>query len=635
MDLEFLDQSFNYSISEHKYDEFVKLMKEKAVDVNYRLETFDFETLLHKAIEMVCFPIVKYLVEHSASVTETDCNRLTPLQLLCSLEYEGETLEESLKIMRILLHHKSDPNERVCKGSYGRTALYLSIENKNYHLAETLINRGAEINVVCGHSRRTVLHVAAMKGPKRLILLLLRYGADPLIKDKKGNLCYDLIEKKRPDLSEELKNYSQMYLDYSPNCILQFANTYKAIISGSSDFLINPDDVTNLESICEGSYGVVYKGKYQDKYEVAVKRFKNATTPRTKQLIIREIAICCACNHQNILKMHGYFYAPIGKIEKQTTKSNTILGLIHCSDSDSDSDSNNNTGNNDDNSEISFDCILGNKKRRTNNKTGTNTHTNTNTNTNTNTGTNTNTNISSFNDSDEIDALEFLKLNEEENSSSQSWITTEWMPTDLHSFLYPPSEKNIHHQGFFSNQNIIKLDKPTILKIIKGIAQGMKYLHYEKKIVHRDLKPENILLDSEKEPKIMDFGLSRFETQSPNSKIGKTSLKRTMTLNRGTDLYMAPEMKRKDFSNQESDYSFPVDVFSFGLIMWEIIMRQKPRELAFIISQKKDISSIEMPSNEDCSSIITELIIKCIKINMNERPKFEEICQVLDRIKLN
>ena len=50
-------------------------------------------------------------------------------------------------------------------------------------------------------------------------------------------------------------------------------------------------------------------------------------------------------------------------------------------------------------------------------------------------------------------------------------------------------------------------------KIIKGICEGLKYLHEgsENPIIwHLDLKPENILLDNEMMPKIADFGLSRF-----------------------------------------------------------------------------------------------------------------------------
>jgi serine/threonine protein kinase len=45
-------------------------------------------------------------------------------------------------------------------------------------------------------------------------------------------------------------------------------------------------------------------------------------------------------------------------------------------------------------------------------------------------------------------------------------------------------------------------------KIIKGICEGLQYLH-DKNIVHLDLKPANILLDDNMTPKITDFGVSR------------------------------------------------------------------------------------------------------------------------------
>ncbi len=55
------------------------------------------------------------------------------------------------------------------------------------------------------------------------------------------------------------------------------------------------------------------------------------------------------------------------------------------------------------------------------------------------------------------------------------------------------------------------LDWSTRLRIIEGITQGVVYLHThsEKPIVHLDLKPDNILLDSNMNPKIGDFGLSK------------------------------------------------------------------------------------------------------------------------------
>ena len=56
-----------------------------------------------------------------------------------------------------------------------------------------------------------------------------------------------------------------------------------------------------------------------------------------------------------------------------------------------------------------------------------------------------------------------------------------------------------------------ELDWHARFKIIKGICEGLKYLHdeLEEPIYHLDLKPDNILLDKDMVPKIADFGISR------------------------------------------------------------------------------------------------------------------------------
>uniref|UniRef100_A0ACD5TQU9 Uncharacterized protein n=1 Tax=Avena sativa TaxID=4498 RepID=A0ACD5TQU9_AVESA len=91
--------------------------------------------------------------------------------------------------------------------------------------------------------------------------------------------------------------------------------------------------------------------------------------------------------------------------------------------------------------------------------------------------------------------------------------------------------------------------------IIKGICEGLQYLHMKKKIIHRDLKPANILIDHNMVAKITDFGLSRMEE---NVKTKSTT--RVCSLG-----YTAPEYIDK------GDMSVKYDVYSLGIIIIELV----------------------------------------------------------------
>jgi interleukin-1 receptor-associated kinase 4 len=103
------------------------------------------------------------------------------------------------------------------------------------------------------------------------------------------------------------------------------------------------------------------------------------------------------------------------------------------------------------------------------------------------------------------------------------------------------------------------------LSIMLGVIRGIHYLHtaLEKPLIHRDIKSANILLSGSHQPKIGDFGLAKsFSTTGAQT----SALASTIF---GTSAYMAPEAFRGDISPK-------MDVFSFGVILLEIITGLPP-----------------------------------------------------------
>ncbi|XBI87104.1 hypothetical protein VPH35_025236 [Triticum aestivum] len=121
------------------------------------------------------------------------------------------------------------------------------------------------------------------------------------------------------------------------------------------------------------------------------------------------------------------------------------------------------------------------------------------------------------------------------------------------------SNKSLASFIFDENKRAL-LDWSTLLAIIQGIAHGLLYLHKHSqlRVIHRDLKPSNILLDSEMNPKISDFGLAKIF----NSNSSEQNTTRRVF---GTYGYMPPEYA------SEGIFSIKSDVFSFGVVIFEII----------------------------------------------------------------
>ncbi|EFA74566.1 SH2 domain-containing protein [Heterostelium album PN500] len=185
-------------------------------------------------------------------------------------------------------------------------------------------------------------------------------------------------------------------------------------------------------------------------------------------------------------------------------------------------------------------------------------------------------------------------------------IVTELCQTDLERLLH--NDRTKQEFSLFRR-----------MQMAKDAALGMNWLHGITRIVHNDLKTANLLIDSNLRVKVTDFGFSQIkEGEEFQDKAAK-----------GTPLWMAPEVMMGNPYNEKAD------VYSFGIILWEILTKEAPYshhkdyDIFFnAVCNEKERPPIPL----DTLPSLKHLILSCWDHNPAARPFFPEILFRLNEI---
>lgn len=155
-------------------------------------------------------------------------------------------------------------------------------------------------------------------------------------------------------------------------------------------------------------------------------------------------------------------------------------------------------------------------------------------------------------------------------------------------------------------------------RLARDALSGIVELHGQE-IVHRDIKTENILVDESWRCVVADYGFARKASRNKGT---------AMTIC-GSDHFMAPEVQFGEVYDERAD------VFSFGIVLWELIYRQAPGVGGFAergprTKFRLDVDGLRDGAPSDAPASLINLAVSCCAYEPEERISSEEALEWLE-----
>lgn len=154
-----------------------------------------------------------------------------------------------------------------------------------------------------------------------------------------------------------------------------------------------------------------------------------------------------------------------------------------------------------------------------------------------------------------------------------------------------------------------QLDQARGLEVIEAVGEGLSYAHGNG-VLHRDIKPSNILLEGDGGIYLADFGLARI------AQAGESTLSSDMLL--GTPQYISPEQARG-----ESDLDAGTDIYSFGVVIYEMVVGRVPfnADTPFSVIHDHIYTPLPMPRqvNRSVPEAVERVLMKALAKDREDR----------------